>query len=191
MSELSELLNKHLPKGWSGRRLGREAQARGFDLSEASATAYLGGRHGTPDDSTIEAFVGTLKIPERLVRKAAKVRMAGEPWNPPADSRYLRDDQRAALDQLISTMVEREVGTGDVAPAAKKTDELNRRRRGRSAPPAPEPDDDDSFAGPDPASYPEPLAADEPGEPSEGELRRDEQDEAEGGSQEDGGTDPV
>lgn len=122
MSELSELLWQYMPKDWSRRQLGREARDRGFDLSDASATAYLRGSHGTPDDSTIEAFVKTLGIPERLVRAAAKVRHPGKPWDPPGDSRYLRDDQRTALEHLISTMVEREAGTGPWSPSSSEDD---------------------------------------------------------------------
>lgn len=101
--------------------MAREARKRGHALSDASATAYFAGRHGTPDDATIAAFSEVLRIPESEIRKAAGVTAVGEPWIPPQSSRYLRDDQRAALEQLISTMVEREEGGGAHDGAAAKT----------------------------------------------------------------------
>lgn len=118
MSELSELLLKHLPPGWSRRQVAREAQKLGHDLSEASATAYLGGRHGVPDDPTIAALAETLKISEVDVRRAAGVKQPGAPWDPPKIARYLRDDQRVALEQLITAMIDREELRNDADSSA-------------------------------------------------------------------------
>lgn len=114
MSELSDLLKQHLPDGWSARQVAREARKRGHQMGDATATSYLGGRHGVPSDQVLDAFAEILRIPiDRLRKAAGLVPQVGEPWQPPAASRYLRGDQRQALERLIVTMVEREQGGGE------------------------------------------------------------------------------
>ena len=109
MSDLSDLLSEALrQRQWTARQLAREAQKRGHHFSEASATAYAGGRHGTPSDATIAALVDTLDLPESRVRAAVGLEAPGEPWEPPELARYLSHDQRDALARLIVTMVDRE-----------------------------------------------------------------------------------
>lgn len=154
--------------------MAREARKRGHALSDASATAYFAGRHGTPDDATIAAFSEVLRIPESEIRKAAGVTAVGEPWIPPQSSRYLRDDQRAALEQLISTMVEREEGGGAHADRAAPKN-----------PPAPGPAHQPGNVRNLPTA-----ASKTPTEPSVSKRRR-RQDEAAEASQDDGGMDPL
>lgn len=171
MSQLSELLTKHKPKGWSNRQVAREAQKRGHVMSEPTATAYLGGRHGTPTDELMEAFADTLGIPLIKVRHAAGVRVeVGDPWEPPASARYLRDDQRLALERLIATMITREEGGEE---------------RDHSSPAT---------------TTPAPGPADQPGtrhlsaartEVSKGKKRRKEIEDVGEGSQDDGGMGPA
>lgn len=125
MSELSDLLSAALPKGWSGRQLSREAEGKGFKLSPATANNYLNGRHGTPDDDTIAAFVAVLPVSEMQVRRAAGVGVAGEPWSPPDTSRYLSSEQRRILSLLISNMTDR--GREDVTAHAAPTNQAGGR----------------------------------------------------------------
>lgn len=122
MSELSDLLSAALPKGWSGRQLSREAAAKGFRLSPASANNYLNGRHGTPDDDTIAAFVAVLPVSDTQVRRASGVSAVGDPWSPPDSSRYLTSEQRRILSLLISNMTKRreDVGNDDRSAATKQ-----------------------------------------------------------------------
>ncbi|MBZ5735031.1 hypothetical protein K8Z61_11025 [Nocardioides sp. TRM66260-LWL] len=125
MTELSDLLRANLPKGWSARQVAREARKRGHKLSDAAATSYIGGRHGTPSDQMLEALADTLRIPLARLRSAAGlVAQVGDPWVPPESSRYLRGDQRAALERLIATMVIREEeGRGEQAEASSADDQ--------------------------------------------------------------------
>lgn len=105
MSALSELLLEHLPEGWSYRRVAREARGRGHDISDATVTAYLGGRHGRPEDETIAILADTLQIPLGRVRTAAGLPAdPGTPWVPPAESAHLDQDQRRVLDALVKVM---------------------------------------------------------------------------------------
>src|SRR4051794_39274157 len=71
VSALSELLAEHLPEGWSYRRVAREARRLGHVISDATVTAYLGGRHGKPEDGTLAVLAETLRIPLARVRTVA------------------------------------------------------------------------------------------------------------------------
>lgn len=99
-----------MPDGWSGRELARQARAKGHDVSDAAVALYLNGKHGVPTDPMIEALADTLWISSERLRKVARIKTPGEPWEPPHNSRYLSDEQRDALNYLISTMVERKEG---------------------------------------------------------------------------------
>lgn len=117
------MLQANLPEGWSYRRVGREARERGFAISDATATAYLGGRHGAPDDGTIEGFSVVLNIPLRKLRQVAGlVPEPGTPWVPPEESRHLDPEQRRALEHLVKVMArDRKAGEpgGDTAATSE------------------------------------------------------------------------
>ncbi len=83
----------------SYRRLGEKAKIS----HEAVRRVVLG---MASDDASIEAVARALSVDVELVRE-----MRGEPaidpgrWSPPAGSRLLTDDERAALSRLIGVMV--------------------------------------------------------------------------------------
>ena len=105
MSALSELLVEHLPEGWSYRRVAREARRLGHVISDATVTAYLGGRHGKPEDGTLAVLAETLRIPLARLRTVAGLPAdPGIPWVPPAESARLDPDQRKVLDALVKVM---------------------------------------------------------------------------------------
>lgn len=141
-------------------------------MSDATATAYLGGRHGVPTDELMEAFADTLRIPISTIRAAAGVvTKVGQPWEPPKVSRYLRDDQRQALDRLIVTMVNREGGEADGDAAATNQ----------------------PGSGPDSGSSGPRLApaARDVGHKGKAQKAREKQDRAGTESQDDGGMEPL
>jgi len=108
MSTFSDLLREHMPDGWTGRRLAREAQKRGFDLSPATVNNYLKDGHGVPTEPVIEALAKTLpKVTETQLRRAAGVQ-EGEPgpYVPPAVSARLSRRQRIAITELILSITE-------------------------------------------------------------------------------------
>jgi hypothetical protein len=105
VSALSELLVEHLPEGWSYRRVAREARQLGHGISDATVTAYLGGRHGNPEDGTLAVLAETLQIPLARLRTVAGLPAdPGTPWVPPAESARLDHDQRKVLDALVKVM---------------------------------------------------------------------------------------
>ena len=112
VTALSDLLNAAREGfGWSASRVAREAQALGYDVSTATATAYCGGRHPAhPTDETLEAFAATLRLPVGRVREAAGLsRDPGLEYVPPAAARKLSTQQRRAVDQIIRAMVGEDV----------------------------------------------------------------------------------
>jgi len=107
MSALSDLLVSHIPDGWSWRRVGREAESRGHAMSSATTSKYLGGRHGVPSESVLLAFSDVLAIPIEKLREAARVPVGEEPpYVPPAEANRLDRRQRAAVDELIRSIVD-------------------------------------------------------------------------------------
>jgi hypothetical protein len=116
MSTFSDLLNEHLPDGWSGRRLAREAQKLGFDLSSATANNYLRDGHGAPGEQVIQALAGTIPaVTVEQLRRAAGVQEGeSEPYVPPAESARLSRRQREAISELI-----RSIATVETSPAGR------------------------------------------------------------------------
>lgn len=112
MSALSDLLAANLPEGWSARRVAREAEKivkaqpdrLERAISEATATAYLGGRHGEPKEWVLKAFHVVLDVPLSDLRIAAGLPPDLGQWEPPDESLWLRPDQRRVLEGLIRVM---------------------------------------------------------------------------------------
>lgn len=114
MTALSELLAKANVQGWSSREIARRAEKNGHKLSYASASVYLGGRHGVPTEAVLTAFSDVLNVPISTLRAAAGLPTgAGEPWEPPAEANRLDLRQRRALEELIRSMVTSEATAED------------------------------------------------------------------------------
>lgn len=107
VSKLSELLNERNREGWSAREIGRRAESKGKVLSQANAVLLLSGKHAKrPKLETLEAVAAVLPVTVEEMREALGFRPdPGQPWVPPDEARLLTDDQRAALSQLIKTIV--------------------------------------------------------------------------------------
>lgn len=106
MSELSELLTRSLPDGWSGRQVARDAERRGLRLSPATANNYLNGRGGRPSEDVLKAFSAVLTIPLARLRAAAGLPAGeGHEYTPPAEASRLNRRQRLAVDELIRSIV--------------------------------------------------------------------------------------
>lgn len=114
MTALSDLLRDANVDQLSTREIARRAEKNGHRLSLASASVYLGGRHGVPTEAVLEAFSDVLNIPIAQLRAAAGVPTgAGEPWSPPAEANRLDHRQRRALEELIRSMVASEAARED------------------------------------------------------------------------------
>jgi hypothetical protein len=122
VSHLSDLLNAVLPDGWSARRVSREAEAKGFRLSAASSTAYFGGRHGRPDEETLQALAAVLPVSIVKLRQAATLSPGiTTPYKPPAVADRLTDRERSAVDEMIRLLADRKEGVGNAEyPAPTK-----------------------------------------------------------------------
>lgn len=106
MNDLPELLKRHLPEGWSGRQVAREAERRGLKLSPATANNYLNGRGGRPSEDVLTAFSAVLTIPMARLRSAAGLPQGeGDAYTPPVEASRLNRRQRLAVDELIRSIV--------------------------------------------------------------------------------------
>lgn len=131
MTALSELLHEANVQSWSSREIARRAEKNGHKLSYASASVYLGGRHGVPSEQVLAAFSDVLNIPIDKLRAAAGVPTGdGEPWAPPAEANRLDRRQRLALEELIRSMV-----TSETTEEDRTDDDQHTTRMGREAQP--------------------------------------------------------
>lgn len=106
MTALSDLLHEANVQEWSSREIARRAEKNGHKLSYASASVYLGGRHGVPTEAVLAAFSDVLNIPIDKLRTAAGLPAgADSPWTPPTEANRLDLRQRRALEELIRSMV--------------------------------------------------------------------------------------
>ena len=117
MSKLSDLLNARNTKNLTYREIGRRAEKNGFTLSQASATAIMGGRHGLVSDDLLHAIASVIPVTVEEMRAAQNLAPdPGTPWEPPEVAKHLTLLQRVALEQLIKAIV-REEGAHDAGQA--------------------------------------------------------------------------
>ncbi len=84
-----------------------EAAARnGHRISLGQLSAFLSGRHGTPQESTLLALSAAFGVDVRVLRELAGW-PAGElgPYVPAPEAASLSREQRAAIDGLIRSIV--------------------------------------------------------------------------------------
>jgi transcriptional regulator with XRE-family HTH domain len=108
MTSLSDLLNEHLPDGWTASDVERAAQAKGYAITRQTAWGFLRGRHASrPDEETLLALADVLRVPITKVRAAAGMPAGeNEPWVPPIESARLTRRQRSALEDFIRATVD-------------------------------------------------------------------------------------
>ena len=132
MSALSELLQAENSKGLSARAISQTARELGFTLNHDTAARYLRGEHGTPDESTLQAFATVLGVSLGKLRRAASLPAdVTEPYRPPAEADRLSRRQRRAVDEVIRAMLQ-------PPPASQPVTDLDTRRgrqptRGKAA----------------------------------------------------------
>lgn len=106
MSGLSDYLNSLNRDGWSTRRISEEAEKRGHKLSNATASRYLSGKHGSPGQDVIEAFAAVFHVDSARVRAAAGLPGLGQPFDLGADAARLTGPQREAIRTTVRLFVE-------------------------------------------------------------------------------------
>jgi transcriptional regulator with XRE-family HTH domain len=127
MSALSELLQAENSKGLSARAISQAARELGFTLNHDTAARYLRGEHGTPDESTLQAFSTVLGVSLSKLRRAASLPAdVTEPYRPPAEADRLNRRQRRAVDEVIRAMLQ-------PTPASEPVTDLDARRGTRAA----------------------------------------------------------
>jgi transcriptional regulator with XRE-family HTH domain len=132
MSALSELLQAENSQRLSARAISQAARELGFTLNHDTAARYLRGEHGTPDESTLQAFSTVLDVSLAKLRRAASLPAdVTEPYRPPAEADRLSRRQRRAVDEVIRAMLQ-------PSPASQPVTELDARRgrqptRGKAA----------------------------------------------------------
>lgn len=107
MTALSQLLNEHMPDGWTGDTIVQEAEKHDEKINRATAFDYLAGRHGRrPSEHVLRAFAAALPVTIAELRTAAKLPVGeNTPWTPPPEADRLNDRQRQAVEELIKAIV--------------------------------------------------------------------------------------
>ena len=118
MSALSERLKD--AKGTRGLDvIVRLAEREGHQIDRSVVARYITGKHGRPRDETILALAAGLGLDVRELRVLAGMPPGElEPYEPTPEAARLNREQRAALDQLIRTIVRSEP---DDKPAREKS----------------------------------------------------------------------
>lgn len=107
MTPFSDLIREHIPDGWSNRRVAAEAHRLKVKLSRATVDTYTRDDHGRPTPEIIQAFHDVLRIPLPRLRSAADVQVGeATPWRPPHEADQLTRRQRAAITELIRSIVD-------------------------------------------------------------------------------------
>jgi len=137
VSKLSELLNERN----SGPRLSIREIGRRSGVSHGIVSAMFRGTYGSrPTRETIEGLASVLPVTVAELREAADLPPdTGTPWSLPEEARYLDERQRAALAQLIKTMVPK---AADAPLPVAEDEEVVRLidAPGPPSPPAPDPE---------------------------------------------------
>jgi Helix-turn-helix len=114
VSDLSDLLNRHIPEGVTNRELERQC---GGAISRSTINKYRNGTHGDPTEEVLRVFHEMLRIPMTELRAAAD-QSPGEsgPWVPPVEADRMDGRQRKAVKELIRSFVATQ-GAGNALPA--------------------------------------------------------------------------
>jgi transcriptional regulator with XRE-family HTH domain len=141
MSALSELLQAENSQGLSARAISQAARELGFTLNHDTAARYLRGEHGTPDESTLQAFATVLGVSLAKLRRAASLPAdVTEPYRPPAEADRLSRRQRRAVDEVIRAMLQPPSASQPVteldARRGRQPTRGKAARRGSAEPPA-------------------------------------------------------
>lgn len=123
MSELSELLRRITPEGWSARRISREARQRGgHTLSHDTVSKYLRGDHAQPDEATLAAFADALSTNVARLREAAGILTDDHgPFELPAEAARLTRRQREAVMYVVRAMLDPGSKVPDGADETRET----------------------------------------------------------------------
>ena len=113
MSGLSDYLNSLNRDGWSTRRISEEAEKRGHKLSNATASRYLSGKHGTPGQDVIEAFAAVFHVSADRVREAAELPGLGQPFELGPEFSRLSGPQREAIRTVARLFLEQNDAVAD------------------------------------------------------------------------------
>lgn len=113
MTALSQLLNEHMPDGWTGDTIVQEAEKHHEKINRATAFDYLAGRHGRrPSEHVLRAFAAALPVTIAELRTAARLPVGeNAPWTPPPEADRLNDRQRQAVEELIKAIVAPNAGS--------------------------------------------------------------------------------
>lgn len=104
MSELSKLLKERNVEGWSAREVARRAQWKGHSISEPTATALFGGRHGEPRPETLRAVAAVLPVTMEELRSAAGLPPETRIWEPPEEANLLAPEVQDGIADLIKAI---------------------------------------------------------------------------------------
>ncbi len=107
MTQLSEFLKNSNTQGLSTRKISELAAKKGFEISNATVSRYLSGKHPEPPSlDVLKALGAVLGVPVNKLEALSGMPASSAPFELPAKAATLTDSERAAILHLIDVMVE-------------------------------------------------------------------------------------
>lgn len=106
MTQLSEFLKNSNTQGLSTRKISELAAKKGFEISNATVSRYLSGKHPEPPSlDVLKALGAVLGVPINKLEALSGMPASSAPFELPAKAATLNDAERAAILHLIDVMV--------------------------------------------------------------------------------------
>lgn len=106
MTQLSEFLKNSNTQGLSTRKISELAAKKGFEISNATVSRYLSGKHPEPPSlDVLKALGAVLGVPINKLEALSGMPASAAPFELPAKAATLTDSERAAILHLIDVMV--------------------------------------------------------------------------------------
>lgn len=106
MTQLSEFLKNSNTQGLSTRKISELAAKKGFEISNATVSRYLSGKHPEPPSlDVLKALGAVLGVPINKLEALSGMPASSAPFELPAKAATLTDSERAAILHLIDVMV--------------------------------------------------------------------------------------
>lgn len=127
MTQLSEFLKNSNTQGLSTRKISELAAKKGFEISNATVSRYLSGKHPEPPSlDVLKALGAVLGVPVNKLEALSGMPASSAPFELPAKAATLNEAERAAILHLIDVMVASKLPTSLPGTLAHQMEEIRR-----------------------------------------------------------------
>lgn len=127
MTQLSEFLKNSNTQGLSTRKISELAAKKGFEISNATVSRYLSGKHPEPPSlDVLKALGAVLGVPINKLEALSGMPASSAPFELPAKAATLTDSERAAILHLIDVMVASKLPTSLPGTIPHQMEEIRR-----------------------------------------------------------------